>query len=203
MTLHASRTFRYPLLLLLVLCLSFTTQASLADEEADRAQLREMLLNVEKAINDRDLSSVIDYFLPNSVVVFQNKTVLTGPEELQNFFTSMLGSDNSILTNIESAASISAPANFYASDTAVAHGELVDNYSFRGGSEMELTSVWTTTVVRIDEQWRVAALHFSANVFDNPLIDKSKNMLIWSALGGILFGAVLMWLLMRRRKPKG
>jgi len=120
-----------------------------ADQDADRQHLREMLASVEKAINDRDLSKVTDYFIPESVVVFQNKTVLKGPDELQTFFNKMLGSDNSVLTDIKSTAALGGPANFHGADVAVAQGELMDTYSFRGGSNMELASVWTTTVVRL------------------------------------------------------
>lgn len=190
----------YPMLWISCLWLFLWTVVAQADEEADRQQLREMLANVEQAINDRDLSTVIDYFLPESVVVFQNKTVLRGPDDLNAFFDKMLGSENSVLTDVKSTATIGAPAQFYDADTAVAQGELLDDYSFRGGSSMALASVWTTTLVRVDDSWRIASLHFSANVFDNPIIDKSKRLLLWGILAGTVIGFALTWLIMRRRR---
>jgi len=170
------------------------------NEEADRETLRGMLAQVEQSINDRDLSKITDFFLNKSVVVFQNKTVLTGPDELQGFFDKMLGSSSSVLEDISSTAAIAAPASFYGPDTATAHGTLTDTYTFRGGSEMVLESVWTTTVVRQEEKWRIASLHFSANVFDNPVIDNTKRFILWAAVGGLVVGLLLTWLVMRRRK---
>ena len=168
------------------------------DEDADREHLRGMLASVEQAINDRDLSGVINFFTPDSVVVFQNKTVLHGPEDLSEFFEKMLGDENSVLTDIKSTASLGAPAQFYSATTAVAQGELLDTYSFRGGSSMDLSSVWTTTVVKVDDEWKIASLHFSANVFDNAVLDNSKRFILWAALAGLLVGVLLTWILMRR-----
>jgi len=177
----------------------FTNTVS-ADEAADREILRGMLATVEKGINDQDLSNAIDYFLPESVVVFQNKTVLKGPEELTRFFDKMLGESNSVLEGISSVAAISAPAFFSSPNTAIAHGTLVDEYSFRGEGKMTLESVWTTTVVRHEDNWRIASLHFSANVFDNPIIDSSKKFIVWAAAGGLVLGLFLCWIIMRRKR---
>lgn len=193
------KTLLKPVLLICLWSATGASELASADEETDRETLRTMLTTVEQAINERNINDVLDYFLPQSVVVFQNKTVLRGPDDLNKFFEKMLGSSNSVLTDVSSKATIGAPASFYGPDTAVANGTLIDLYTFRGGSTMQLESAWTTTVVRLDDRWRIASLHFSADVFDNPIIDNTKRFILWAAIGGLLTGLVLTWVFMRRR----
>jgi hypothetical protein len=61
-----------------------------------------------------------------------------------------------------------------------------------------LDSNWSSTSVKSDGQWKVAALHLSANVFTNDLIGEAKSAAwitgIAGALAGIVLGLLLAWL---------
>jgi len=189
-----------PILFASVLLLCGQSATTRADEASDRDTLRSMLGAVEQAINDRDVTNVLDFFTPTSIVAFPDSTVHTGPQEVQTYFDKMLGTSDSVLTDIKSNATLSGPASFYGPDTAVAHGTLLGQLNFRGGADIKLESVWTTTVTRLDGQWRVASLHISANIFNNPLIHSAKRSLIWVGLIGSIAGFLLTWLFMRRKK---
>ena len=41
--------------------------------------------------------------------------------------------------------------------------------------------------------WKVASLHFSNNLFDNPLLNAGKKWLWVAILAGVLAGIVIMW----------
>jgi hypothetical protein len=64
----------------------------------------------------------------------------------------------------------------------------------------KLNSNWTTTLAKINGEWKVVALHLSANVFNNVLLDDAKKALAYTAGGGLLAGALIGWFLGRRKK---
>lgn len=189
------------------------TPSALADETADRQELLGMLASIESAINARDMSAVMPYIAPSSVVTFQNGEVLTGPQEIQGFFERMLVGGDSILTDVHSQATVSAPATFLTPDIAIAHGTLIDTFKFRGGSELTLDTVWTTTVVRADageseggdDIWHIGSLHMSTDVFDNPVLHAVERSVLYAAIAGLLVGlaiAALIAVLRRHRRAR-
>ena len=68
-------------------------------------------------------------------------------------------------------------------------------FVFATGNEFELTSRWTATVRKEGGRWSVIALHFSTNMFDNPLLNTAKNQLMLFSGIAFLLGLLVMFLI--------
>lgn len=178
------------------------TQNALAQDPhaADRQALLAILAEVEQALNAKDLAPAKTYLLPTSVVVFQDTTVARGPTEIEEYFGRMLGSADSVLSGISIKAELDGGATFLRDDVAVANGHTTDTFEFRTGNTMQLQTAWTTTVIRESDGWKIASLHFSNNLFDNPVLNGAKQVAWYTGGGGFLVGVILMALLRRKRK---
>lgn len=189
------------ILSLLAVCAPIATAQD--NSAAERQKLLKIMAQVEAAINAKDMTLAKTYLLPESVVTFQDTTVARGPQEIGAYFDRMLSGASSVLTGISVAAAADGPAIFYGDDMAVAYGHTTDTFEFRSGTTMNLRTAWSTTVVRQDGNWRIASLHFSNNLFDNPILNGARRMAIITAVAGAIGGALLMLILLRVLRRKG
>ena len=186
--------------LLLVFSATATAQTKESgSHEAERAQLRELLAKVEKALNEHDVDAVAPYLHPQVVITYQNAEVSKGIEEAKAFYSRMLTGPDPLVKDFSTRPSLSAPAVFY-DNAAVAHGTTSEHYTLTEGLDFTLDTRWTATVTNDGDGWKVAALHFSSNLFDNPILAGSQRMLWIAAGGGLIVGVVLMFIVGRLRR---
>lgn len=192
------------LALTICLLISIVATPSVAQEDArdaDRQAMLEILSNIENALNERDLSLALSDMDENVVITYHDATVTAGPDEAAEYYARMMEGAAAIVDEFNTVATVGAPAVFHG-DTAVAYGTTVDTYVLARGLEMTLNANWSTTLQKQDGQWVVIALHFSSNLFDNPLLNTANRMSKIMAAGGVVVGLLLMWLIGRmRRKP--
>ncbi len=165
--------------------------------ESERQELRQLLKVIEDGINDKSVSAIEPYVKPNTVMVFQDAVVTKGIEEFSDYFGRILGAGDALITEMSVKATIGAPAEFYGENVAVAFGKLDSTYTLRTGKTIDLETQWTTTVVRQADTWSIASLHFSNNLFNNPILNTSKRLNWIMAIAGLLLGLLLMWLFKR------
>lgn len=165
----------------------------------DRQQLRVLLDAMEAGLNQLDIDALLKLAQPDVVITWQNAEVSRGQEQVRAYYNRMIKGAAPIVRKLTTKATLGGPAVFYG-DTAVAYGTNVDRFELTDGLDFSLNANWSTTVVKTDGVWKVAALHFSTNLFDNALLGAAKR-LTWLAAGGaFLAGIVLMWLVMRGRR---
>lgn len=188
-----------------LLCLVTSVSNAQDDYAESRQELLAILSEIEAAINAKDIEPIKPYLLPDTVVTFVDAKVVVGTEGIVEYFERMLGSGESVLSDMTSKATVDAPAKFYSENIAVAHGHTIDSFTFRTGKTIDLRSEWTTTVLKDSGSWKIASLHFSNNLFDNPLLNASKKTLWIGVIAGFLAGVIIMWigrrLLARRSRP--
>jgi ketosteroid isomerase-like protein len=160
------------------------------DRTADHNTLRAMLIDAEKAINEGRFNDLEKYLDPNVTVVYQNAEVADGLAETKAFQERIFNKSNGVLKGISSKVTADKLTKFYG-DTAIAYGTSLDHYSFVGGLEMDLTSKWTTTLVKENGQWKVVSLTFTSNLFDNPLLTNAKASAKYFGFGGLVVGLLI------------
>jgi uncharacterized protein (TIGR02246 family) len=161
----------------------------------DRQALRVLLEQMEKSISALDIDGVLKQLHPDAVVTWQNAEVSRGHAQIKAYHERMIKGGAPIVKKFTTKATLGGPAVFYA-DSAVAYGTTVDTYELSEGLKFTLNANWSATLVKVDGQWKVAALHFSTNLFNNPLLNSAKEMM-WIAAGialviGLIIGALLM-----------
>ncbi len=180
----------------LITLMLFIAPGAWAEEDAhadDRQALLSILGDIEKALNDRNMAGVTQHLAPTAIITYQDATVTQGINEANDYYKRMMEGAGAIVKEFSTKAEVGAPAVFYG-DTAVAFGRNTDTFVLARGLEFTLHGNWSTTLHKIDGQWKVVAIHFSTNLFDNPMLSAATRLKWIMFVGGLLAGIVLMWL---------
>ena len=173
-----------------------------ASAASDARRIAALLAEVEAATNNRDVDRLLRQATDEVVVVSKNGETLVGREALAGYLRKMIGAVPA-LREMRSRVRQDGPP-VVSGDTALAVGRSDDLYVFSAGMRLEITTIWSATLVRNGEGWRIARLHFSFDLFSNPLL-ASARVAAWIAGGlalaaGLLTGGLGAWLL--RRRPR-
>jgi len=177
-------------------------QAEEDPHAADREALRGILGNMVIALNKHDFDLTAKNLHPNGIVTYYNAEVTVGHEKSREYFNRMIAQSNAVVKEYHLKGDVSAPALFYG-DTAVAYGTTEEYFKLAEGLEFTLHGHWSSTMVKSAGEWKIVILHFSANLFDNPLLNAAKK-LQW-IIGGATFlaGMLIMFVSMKfMRKGK-
>jgi len=177
-------------------------QADVDPRAEDRAELRGILADMVKALNSHDFEQASKHLHKQGIVTYYNAEVSVGHEQGRAYFNRMLKESEAVVKEYRLKGDVSVPATFYG-DTAVAYGVTEEYFKLAEGLEFTLHGKWSSTMQKTDGKWEIINLHFSANLFDNPLLNSAEQL--QKLVGGIAFlaGLILMFLLMRfTRKNK-
>ena len=189
-----------PLLLVLT-----AVAAPLLAQEPDAAThnaLRALKTTMEKALNERDLDTIVANVDPNVVFTTMNGDVCRGPAQIRAYFAKMLTAPGHIVKDVKVSFEVDQLTTLYGGDTGIAVGNSKDHYVLTDGKTFDIHGRWTCTMVRSGDRWIIAAFHYSTDVFRNPIVDRLKSALyqigIGAALAGLILGAILGRMLGRR-----
>ena len=174
-------------------------QAQDDEHAADREAMLDILGDIETSLNTRDVSLMLKHLDPEVIVTYQNGEATQGHDGLRDYYSRMMEGASAIVKEYGTVATVGAPAVFHG-DTATAYGTSIDSFVLVGGLEFALDSNWSTSMQKQDGKWRVLSLHFSTNVFDNPILNNATRMNWLAGGGGLLLGLLLMWLVGRNSK---
>jgi hypothetical protein len=194
----------WTLLVVLILCLPVVAQVLQPPplDESTHQALREMRDKVVKSLNTGDIDAVLVHLHPNFVFTAMNGEVCRGRDALKPYFQRMMKDPGHIVESLSVNPTVDHLTDLYGGTAGVAYGSSVDHYKLVGGEDFAINARWTATLVKENGNWQIASFQSSANIFDNPLINKAKTSLYLVGGGGILAGVVLGWVLGRRRgKP--
>ena len=188
------------LVLTLLLFASTALHAQTDVYESDREVLRTMLDEMKEALNKHDFDGAAKYLHSDGVITYYNGVVTVGQDEARAFFDRMLKDATPVVKEYRVTGDVSAPA-FFHDDTAVAYGVTEEFYKLTNGLEFTLNGLWSVTLQKSEDQWNIVNLHFSTNLFDNPLLNTAVRMQwIFSAIA--FFGGMLLIFIVMRIKQK-
>lgn len=177
--------------LILVLLVTLPAFAQQPDESIHNA-LRQLKATMTKALNERDLNTIVAHVDENVVFTTMNGDVCRGPQQIRAYFDKMLNAPGHIVKDVKVSFEADALTTLYGGDAGIAIGSSHDRYVLTNGSKFEIRGRWTCTMVRKpDGRWVIAAFHYSTDVFRNPIVDKLKRAM-WVA--GIGIGLVCLLL---------
>ncbi|MFN0106517.1 MAG: YybH family protein [Bryobacteraceae bacterium] len=167
----------------------------------DRKLLLKIFHEVESSINSQNLDRMVKQMDQSATVVWSNGEVSRGPAEVLAYYDRMVKGNDRILIKYMTSAKLTGHARFLGNgDVAIADGTMEDEYFPIVRGPFRLSSKWTTTVAKINGEWKIVALHLSANVFNNVLLDEAKSALMYTGGGGLVVGGLIGWFAGRRRK---
>jgi uncharacterized protein (TIGR02246 family) len=172
--------------------------------EALHDELRKLRDDVLAAIEKNDFDAILPHLHPNVVFTPMNNEVCRGPQEIRAYFDKMLKGPDAIVKSVRLEVEVDRLTDLYDS-TGVAFGSSNDHYTLNNGMDFPVQTRWTCHLVRENGRWLITAFHSSANVFDNPILERTKQSekLRWGGIGiaaGALIGALVGVAIGRRRR---
>ena len=177
--------------------------AAAPNDEAVHDALRELKATMSKALNERDLDTLVANVDPNVVFTTMNGDVCRGPEEIRAYFDKMMNGPGRIVKNVTVSFEAAALTTLHGGDTGIAWGSSKDHYELMDGQTFDIKGRWSCTMVRNGDRWLIASFHYSANLFDNPILTKVKSLIsrvgVAAAIGGLLLGFLIGRMTARRK----
>ena len=186
----------------LMLCLLFFAFGSVAQaqDEAVHDEIRAMRDRAIAAFEARDVAELFAELDDRVIFTAMNNETVTGKEALTAYYAKMMDGSAGLVSDLQVAFETDALATLLAGNqAAVASGSVVAAFKMRAGLEFSVPLRWTATLSRDSGAWKIVALHFSANIFDNP-IDSALRSYLWLMLAAALAVGLVAGLVLRRRR---
>jgi uncharacterized protein (TIGR02246 family) len=171
------------------------------DAASAAAELTALQDSVQAALNARDFAKLLPLLTPDVVVTFQNSAVARGRDGVKTLLEQHTKGPGGMVQNFQIQAKADG-ATAYGDSTKVITGSAVENFLMANGSKLDLDGRWTAMAVRQEGQWRLAALHTSADIFTNPVVESTKKSGVTAAIASLLIGLVVGWVLGRRKSDQ-
>jgi ketosteroid isomerase-like protein len=185
---------------LFLVCLAVAGSAAARQaEDPAHGELRVLRDELLAAVNSRDMERLLRNLHPDVVVTWQNAEVSRRPEGVRAYLDRMLSGPDSVVRRFDTSVEVDELTILHGGDAGVAFGSSRDTFDLRSGQSFELASRWSATVVRHEGAWKVAAFHASANLFDNPLYNGARRLLLPAGAVAGLVGAAFGGLIARAR----
>lgn len=183
--------------LFLVCCLSLVVGAAETDSAADHLALRQLLEQATTALNTQKSADLSQLLAPEATLTFVDQTRCRNASDVEVAFKRWLGPDTD-LAKVTFAPKVDGPATIIG-NTALATGVSDDIYQLKDGTIVTVPTMWSATVIKNAGVWRVASLHCSVNVVDNPIltIARERTASAWQKIAlaaltaGLAFGAYI------------
>ena len=183
---------------------SQTTPAQTAGsaDEAIHNELRAVQRRLVEAVNKKDVDALFAELSPNVEFTAMNNDHVRGTGPGRAYFSRMLTGAEKFLNNMSMTSEADAIAELYADkQVAIATGVSNTHFDIRGGLAFDVPLRWTATLERTSGNWKLAAVHFSADAGDNPLLTAATAFWKWAGLAfaglGIIAGFLAARLLRR------
>ncbi|TWU34967.1 YybH family protein [Novipirellula artificiosorum] len=165
------------------------------------SQLRDRVI---AAYEKGDMEAVVDDLADDCVLTWQTGDRFVTRQEVLTGHLKMIAEEQTNTKQESSDVRVDGMTLTSDDQTAIAYGTLVDRFSLRDHSILAFPSQWTATVTMTDGKWKLASVHVSSNVFDNPVLNKARASLataiMVAGIGGIVLGFVCGRLVARQRQ---
>lgn len=186
--------------IVLLSCVMLSSGAVWAQESPAHNEIREMRDGAIAAFVSRDKDKFLAYFSDETLFTAMNNEALGGREAAGEYWDRMLTGSSSLISDIQVEFEVDELTTLYLEErVGTAFGDMTTAIEMRGGLALSVPLRWTAALVKQPEGWKVAALHFSANMFENPLESTFQKYLWWMLAIVALVGLLLGWIIGRRR----
>ena len=179
---------------------SAQAQDSAKNIESIHNELRAMKDRAVEAVNKKDLEALLKEVSPAIRFTAMNNEIVRGHDGLRAYYTKMMDGASRIVQEMSINGEPDELALLFADNRmATATGTSEAYFKITGGLTFTAPLRWTATMENTGGKWTIAAIHFSANMFDNPLMSAASGFWKWVAAGVAVAGLALGYLLGRRK----
>lgn len=191
--------FVLPFLLLLTVTPALA-QTPTPEEEALHNELRALKDRLTDALNKDDIESALRETHANVVFTAMNNDVAHGHDGVRKYFADMMVGESRIVEDMTVSFEPDQLSAIYGGDNAIAAGSSKAHFKLASGLEFDIDGRWTADLVRENGQWLISAIHYSVNMFDNPLLNNAKRMAWYAGIGAAVVALIVGYFIGRRRR---
>jgi uncharacterized protein (TIGR02246 family) len=170
-----------------------------ASADATHDALRALRKRIVEAFNARNVDALLAEAHPDIVFTTMNNDVARGREGVRAYFNKMMVGPDRVVEDIKIDFEPDALTALYG-DTGISAGSSDGHYKLTSGMEIDIRARWTATLVKHEGAWKVAAFHYSTNVFDNPILHRLERTAILAGAVAVVLALGLGFVLGRRRR---
>lgn len=179
-----------------------------AAEEPDRAiheELRAVLATMQNAINAGKFDDMLPVVSQEIRATPITQEVISKRDEVPAYFKRWFG-PGGFLKSLNMSLTADTLTELSADRTwGLVRGSGLEHYTLADGRIYDMKTRWTAVLQKeADAKWRLRGIHIGTDFLDNPILTDAKNKAVTVGLagagGGLLVGAVLGWLIRRRKK---
>jgi len=172
-------------------------------QERIHKELRTVRNTVLDAMKNRDPDALLAVFAEDVTFTAMNNEVVYGHDGARAYYDKMIKGSASIVEDMSFDLESDELSRLYNEGTSSVSAGISNTYfKIRGGLEFSVPLRWTATMTKESGSWKINAVHFSANIFDNPVSGGFLKYFWWIiacvAIAAVLFG----YLLGRRSKAQ-
>lgn len=166
-------------------------------ENPAHAELRQLRIVMQQAMNTLDIDLLLNGVTEDVVFSTMNGDVVKGKDAIRAYFEKMMTGPDAPVKSVTTDFEADDLTNLYGGDlgeredAGVAVGYSKDHYVLKDGTVIDVQPRWSATMIREPDGWKIANFHYSVNMFDNPVVSKMKNLIMWGLGGGALVGLVI------------
>lgn len=195
-----------------LISLSITASMSIAqDNESDASvenaateavhdALRSLKDGVIDAISKKDVDAILVHLHEDVVLTMQDGDRLESVRKhsgVRDYMDRLLTGKSPGVKGMQLDVKVDELTILHGDDTGVAFGSSNDHYVLASGGEFDLKTRWSATVVKDGTDWKVANLHVSSNLFDNPVTNTAKSYLLTVGGAAITIGLLVGFVIAR------
>jgi ketosteroid isomerase-like protein len=176
-------------------------------ENPAHEELRELKKKLVDAIGKADVDAMMAQLSPDVVVTWLNGEQSRGTKQVREYYERMMKGDKPVVKSFTMEdVNVKEKTQLYGDNSGMAYGTAKSHFVLTDGRDFTIEGPWTALLEKKGGKWQVAALHTSANMFDNPILGIVTKWMTWAAVGagvvGLLVGLVVMSMLKRRPKTQ-
>ncbi|MCG6856924.1 MAG: nuclear transport factor 2 family protein, partial [Salaquimonas sp.] len=168
--------------------------------EAIHNELRALHDRAVAAMKARDPNALMAEMTDDVAFTAMNNEVVHGKKAAMEYYNKMMEGASSIVQDMDVTVEPDVLSLLYAGgQAAVSTGDSTAHFKIRGGLEFTAPLRWTATLVHQVDGWKIASMHFSANIFDSP-VEAGIAKYLWLIIAVAVFAGLFLGFLAGRMR---
>jgi len=193
------------ILLAIALLATFPAWGQEEPDHEIHQELRAILGTVQGAINSGNYDAMLPVIAEDIRATTITQEIMSSREEVSAYFKRWFGPGGFLKAlnmdlKADALTELSADKSW-----GLVRGSGIERYTLADGRMYDMKTRWTAVMQKsADGKWRLRGIHIGTDFLDNPILSEAKagilKMGIGGAAGGLILGALLGFLLGRRKK---
>ena len=176
------------------------------DVAATHDAIRTLRDTLIEATNKKDIETLISLVHADVVLTAQDGDKLVSVRKrdgVRDYMQRLLTGPEAAIRSMAVKPTVDEMTILHGDETGIAYGSSTDHYVLRDGTEFDLDTRWSATLILTEGKWQIANLHVSSNLFDNPITRAMAKLPLYIGIAAGVLGVVCGLIIVRLVRGRG